>query len=177
MKPQLRYRSLLWTAVVAGVYSLVVCTLLLLDAGRRLAKPPLDEPQFLSLKQRILERPEDEATRTALRTLDFQLRQQYFRQQQFTETGVYLLLGGIGVTVLAARRAAVLHRRLPRPMLPAPGHDPDERLRRLGLAAVGLLVLGLAVAAGVLAAVTPTALPAGPPTHDGPISTADSESQ
>ena len=48
-----------------------------------------------------------------IRTLDLQLRQKYFRQLSRRESGVYLLLGGVAVFVLAATQAARCQRRLP----------------------------------------------------------------
>jgi hypothetical protein len=153
------HRTFAWTALVAATYSLVICGLLIWDAAQRLAKPPLDEPAFVALKQQLTKHPDDAQARQALRELDIQLRGQFFHQQQFTQVGVYLLLGGVMVTLVAARRAAVLHRRIPRPSLPSAAQDPEEPIRRWGVAAVGAIVLGVAATIVLLHVTTPTLLP------------------
>jgi hypothetical protein len=153
------FPSVLLTAVVAGVYSAVVCVLLVFGASHRLAADPQQEPQFLALKKELARQPGNEQLQHELRALDLALRQQYVRRQQFTGVGAYLLLAGIAVTLTTARWAAALRRRLPRPAPPLPGQDADERDSRYGLIAVTVFLLVLVGTAWAMKATHPTQLP------------------
>ncbi len=144
MRLQIRFPAALMTAMVAGVYSLVVCVLLLVDASGRLEKVPHDEARFVALKKELAERPGDQEIQSQIRALDLALREQYFRQQRFTQLGVYLLLGGLTVTLVAARWAANLRRQLPDRVSPDWEGNHDERNSRFGLAAV-VVLMGLLV--------------------------------
>ena len=62
-----------------------------------------------------------------IRQLDLQLRQRYFRQLSQMESGVYLLLGGVAVFVLAVKQGARCQRQLP---MPQPRPDAAEQATR-----------------------------------------------
>ena len=135
--------SLKLTAAVAAVFSLVICALLVVDAANRLTKVPLESPDFLALKEKFAQDPGNEQLKTQIRDLDLALREEYFREQQFTKTGVFLLLGGIGVMLIAWKWAATLRRKLPAPVVKSTGPDSDERLSRNGLWAVAVVMVAL----------------------------------
>ncbi|MBP88072.1 MAG: hypothetical protein CMJ64_15330 [Planctomycetaceae bacterium] len=160
MKALISYRAILTTAIVAAVFSALVCVLLLVDASNRLAKVPLDAPQFVALREQFVEEPNNDALREEIRNLDFALRQEYFREQQFTETGSYLLLGGIALTLIMGKWAATIRRKLPAPKPKESGPDSDERLSRSGLWAVAVLILALFGTTWAMKASSPSALPA-----------------
>ena len=98
-----RSPSLLMTSFVAAVYSLIVCGLLVVDATRRLTKIPLDSPEFLVLKDEFLKEPGNREIQDKVRALDFELRQEYFREQRFTKSGVFLLLAGVIVMLITGK--------------------------------------------------------------------------
>lgn len=143
MKITASQTSLKLTAAVAAVFSLVVCALLVIDAANRLTKIPLESPQFLALKQDFSKDPANEELKQEIRDLDLALRKEYFREQQFTKTGVFLLLGGIGLMLIAGKWAATVERKLPTPVAKSSGPDSDERLSRNGLWAVVVLIVAL----------------------------------
>src|SRR4030042_5501273 len=88
------YRIAVRTAAVAGVFSLVVCALLLYDYSPRRAEHPQDTAIFDALRLHMGQEPEDPKARESIRALDVQLRQEYFRQRTFAMTGAWLWLGG-----------------------------------------------------------------------------------
>ena len=144
------YRVAVGVAAVAGVFCIAVLVLLGADFTRRLVKDPLDSPEFKNLKLQLAQRPQDEKLKTAIRELDLELRDAYFRQRRFTEVGAYLLLAGCVVFLAAARAAATLRRRLPKPsLLPVP-QDTDSAMAAAGRWAVAGLATALVGAAVAL---------------------------
>lgn len=160
MKALFTYRAILTTAIVAAVFSVLVCVLLLVDASNRLAKIPLEAPQFVALREQFVEEPNNDALREEIRNLDLALRQEYFREQRFTEIGSYLLVGGIALTLIMGKWAATMRRRLPTPKPKESGPDSDERLSRSGIWAVAVLIFALLGTTWAMRATAPSALPA-----------------
>ena len=159
MNAILAYRSILMTAVVAGVFSAIVCALMLFDGARRITKVPTDSPEFVAGRERLIAEPDNDELRQDIRDLDLALRREYFREQQFTETGSYLLLGGISLTLIMSRWAATIRRKLPAPKPKELGPDSDERLSRTGPWAVGAVMLVMAGTAWAMNMTYRSALP------------------
>jgi len=144
---------------VAAVFVAVVVALLAWDYGHRLVKDPLDSAEFQVLKKRLAELKQQEQTEAvqrefdetlaAIRAEDFRLRQAYFRQRRFAGRGAWLLLGGIGVLLVAAKALATLRRKLPAPELQAIPQDTELQIARIGrwsVAGLGVLLVAAAVA-------------------------------
>ena len=115
--PRLRGPARSWELVawIAGLFTLLVGAVILFG---HLENPTLEALNSTDLKEhkaRLRENPIDEALKQRIRDLDLQLRARYFRQLARTSSGVYLLLGGAGVFVLAVVRRSALVRRLPMP--------------------------------------------------------------
>jgi len=159
MIPPIRFHSAAATAIVAGLFSLVVCGMLLVDFADRLTKVPLDAPEFVALKSDLANAPGDEKLKEQIRDLDYALRLEYFREQQYTKRGVFLLLAGIVVTLLTGKWAVTLRRKLPTPELKPTGPDVDERLSVSGLWAVGVLMIALGGITWAMNAGYPSPLP------------------
>ncbi|QDV41798.1 outer membrane biogenesis protein BamB [Stieleria neptunia] len=159
MNAYLGFRSILLSAVVAGVFSTLVGAILVIDGMNRLNKVPLEATAFIELRQQFLEQPDNKPLRQEIQSLDLALRQEYFREQRFTERGSYLLLGGVLVTLLLSKWAATLHRRLPRPKPKRPGPDSDEVLSHRGPWAVAAVMLVLVGTTWAMKANHPSVLP------------------
>jgi outer membrane protein assembly factor BamB/polyferredoxin len=145
-----RYRTAVGVAAVAAVFCVVACGLLFLDYRGRQEKTPLDSAQFQSLKARLAEDPKNESLKTEIRQLDLRLRNEYFRQRQFTQLGAWLLLGSGTVFLVAATWAVALRRAPPYPQpLDAP-IDTEAESNRQGRWAVAALAAMVVVAAGAL---------------------------
>ena len=71
------------------------------------AEDPLKSPQLKESKEKLRLNPMDEQLKQRVRQLDLRLRQRYFRQLSQMESGVYLLLGGVVVFVLAVKQGAL----------------------------------------------------------------------
>lgn len=139
-------------ALVAGIFSVVVCTFLLVDHSRRLAKDPLDSPRFQNLRAELAKQPRNEKLKEEIRGMDLELRESYFRQRRFSAIGAWLLLGGLVVSVVAAKSAIALRRKLPMPEAQAAPVDTDSQLARTArwsVAGLGVVLAGSAIALSV----------------------------
>lgn len=149
-----RYQAALASAIVAGVFSLVVIVALAAAHVRtrtdELYKSRSDE--LAALRAALLKAP-DPATaarmKEEIRVRDLQIREDYFAGPAFSKTGGYLLAGGVLVFVIAAIQVAACRKRLP---MPRP--DPDAPRKAVGaqkLARATVVGLGLAIgAAGIV---------------------------
>ncbi|MCA9193852.1 MAG: PQQ-binding-like beta-propeller repeat protein [Planctomycetales bacterium] len=143
MNSLITFRSILHTAIVAGVFSVLVLILLLVDGASRLNKVPMEASQFVELRKQFVEEPNNVELRQQIQVMDLALRQEYFREQHFTVIGSYLLIGGIVLTLIFGKWATILRRKLPKPKPKLPGPDSDELLSHTGLRAVVLLIVAL----------------------------------
>ena len=150
MKWTVRYPTILWTSIVAGLFSLIVCLLLTIDFVGRGKYELFDSPAYLALKAQSKEDPDNEQIQQGVRQLDRQLREAYFRRRRFMATGIYLLLGGVTLTLVTARWAASLHRQLPIPKPVDEELDRETRDQRYSRwAAIGVVTALLIVLSGL----------------------------
>ena len=109
------------------------------------AEDPLKSPQLKEYKEKLRLNPADEQLKQRIRQLDLQLRQRYFRQLSRMESGVYLLLGGVAVFVLAVKQGARYQKRLP---MPKPRPDaPEQSARSAARARWSVAASGAAIGA------------------------------
>jgi outer membrane protein assembly factor BamB len=140
-------RSWRMTAWVAGVFSVLVGVTMIFGRLSIRAEDPLKSPQLKEYKERLGLNPTDEQIKQRIRQLDLQLRQRYFRQLSQMESGVYLLLGGLVVFVLAVKQNARGQRQLP---MPQPTPDVSEQGARSAARARWSVATGGAAIGGVL---------------------------
>ena len=148
MNIPVRYPALVWTAVVAAVFSLIVGLLMTLDFVGRGKFELFDSPEYLQLKQQLKDQPGDEQVQQAIRDLDLHLRDSYFRNRRFLAQGMYMLLGGVVLTLVAARWACSLRRQAYLSATCDPEIDAESASQRYGKwAAVSVvaIVVGRAV--------------------------------
>ena len=134
-------RTAIQCAWVAGVFSALVCLILVFDHGRRLAEDPLNTAEFLELKEKVAADPTNEGLREELRGQDQRLRQDYFRQRDFAQRGTWLLLGGLALTAVSLKTATTLNRKLPMPVARTGSADTESRMTETARRAVAGLVL------------------------------------
>jgi outer membrane protein assembly factor BamB len=131
------------TAWIAGAFSLVLAIGMGIGHLGARAEDPLKSPLLKAYKEKLRLSPADEQSKQRIRALDLQLRQRYFRQLSRTESGVYLVFGGVAVFILATMRAASYQKRLPAPGPKVQDHAQAAReaaSARWSAAAVGVAV-------------------------------------
>ena len=143
-----------WTAIVAGAFSLIVCAALVWNHRQAQQADPLDSAELAVLAEEIARRPGDESLALRYRTIELGLRKEHFRREAFATRGSYLLLGGAAVFVAALGVAAWRRRKPPMPsrQRPPAGHDALRAGRaRWSVGALGGALCGAAIALAIIA--------------------------
>lgn len=115
MRISVRYQTLVGTAVVATIFTVIVSLLMTVDFVRRGKYELFDTPEYLDLKQQLKDRPGDVQLQQAIRELDQELRAKYFRNREFLATGMHMLLGGAAVALITARWAMTVRGAMSQP--------------------------------------------------------------
>jgi outer membrane protein assembly factor BamB len=100
------------SALAAGLFCLVVSTLMIATAIRIATVETVDNPALVDLRSRYSEDEGNEALRDEIRTLDLLARKPFFSRQWQLRVGGYLLLGGAVVFLLSVLTIGVMTRRL-----------------------------------------------------------------
>jgi outer membrane protein assembly factor BamB len=159
MKDDNNYRLTTLTAAIAGVFSLIVCALLLYDYGWRGHGDPLENQSFQTLKAALAKQPDNEELKSLIRDHDLQLRQEYFRHRAFTVIGAFLLIGGVAIFLASAKTAVTLRRKLPQPHPLGSSPDIESRWTQIGRRAVGVFALVLVATAIAISFLTHLEIP------------------
>lgn len=136
------------SSYVAAVFISLVALLLLWDFSGRLVKDPLDSDAYRQLRGQLAGSQDDTALRETIRVEDVRLRENYFRQRRFTQTGGWLALAGALVLLISIKAAATLQRKLPSPSPAEPPHDRETRrsnAARWAVAGLGVVLVGAGV--------------------------------
>ena len=136
-------------AWIAGAFTLLVGVVMIAGHIGTRAEDPLKSPLLKEYKEKLRLNPADEQMKQRIRALDLQLRQKYFTQLVRTQSGVYLLLGGVAMFVLAATQVARYRRRPTSPV--AKPEDPQQSRRAAATARWSVAAAGLAFAGFLLA--------------------------
>jgi outer membrane protein assembly factor BamB/uncharacterized protein YneF (UPF0154 family) len=88
-------------AVIAGIFSFVICILLVANYIQIKKADPVNMKVINALVDRLNQNPSDSQLRDEIRTLDLLSRKAYFTNQWQIRTGGYLMLFGIALMVIA----------------------------------------------------------------------------
>lgn len=133
-------------AVIAGIFSALVIGLLLINYLRSVKMSPLQPARITSLQVQLAKDPTNEQIKQEIRQIDLQLRREYFHSLDFTRLGIYFLIGGIAVYLLAWESVRRYRQQLPVPR-PDAGQSTwvDAALGRRSVTALGLIFAGMLV--------------------------------
>ncbi len=115
MEDKSRIQLLHSTALISGVFCLVVSLLLLLNYLQFSSKEPLESKAMEVLLERLKEDPGSEQLKEDIRDLDMLARKAYFNSQWQIRTGSYLLLFGAIVFAVSLRYYHSLRAKIPEP--------------------------------------------------------------
>jgi outer membrane protein assembly factor BamB len=119
-KPGPWYQCAVATAVLSAVFSIVVCSFMLMNYGRSKMVGTADETAMADLKSEIRNKPDDEQLLSRIRQFDLSLRQQRIRALDRARKGSYLLLSGVIIFIISLRFAIKFKSK---PPAPQPGAD------------------------------------------------------
>ncbi len=110
-------------AVVSGLFSLIVCILLIANYLQIKALDPINQPELLALRAQLAESSDpDPVLVQQVRAMDLLARKAFFTSQAHLRMGGQLLLGGVVVFLIALKLAGRWA-----PQLPAPGEGEDPQ--------------------------------------------------
>jgi outer membrane protein assembly factor BamB len=132
-------------AVVAAVFSLVLCTLLILNYVQLERTDPLNSPALERLIERLADDPEDTELREQIRALDLLARRAYFSRLWQIRTAALMLLLSVAVLLVSLKVLTGGRQKL-----------PEERRklsdwRSASLTRIGVIAAGAVILAGGLA--------------------------
>jgi outer membrane protein assembly factor BamB len=113
-------------AVVAGVFCLIVCVLMVTTYIRLRASHPLESTLIQSYVDRLTDAPENESLKKEIRSLDLLARRAFFTGLWQIRVGSYLILGSVAVMLICLKLAAAYGKKPPAPV--AAGPSPDESI-------------------------------------------------
>jgi outer membrane protein assembly factor BamB len=136
------------TAIVTAIFSLIVCTFLLMNLGRSRMVGTPNEAKLVDLRTEIRNDPNNEQLLSRMREFDAENRRQRIRALDLSHKGSYLLLVGLVVFIISLRIAVEFKKRQPAPQ-PKPDQLKEQtrstRLSRWTMG-IGLLILGSSAA-------------------------------
>ena len=143
----LPYQVIKGVGLVAGVFSLVVCILLIANNLSLKKTDPIHSPALQTLMEELKTNPKDQALREEIRELDQIARRAFFTSQRFNRLGIYMLVGGLVVMVIAFKSLEAFKVTPPYPDSTDSKDDIVENARwaRKSVAAVGLVLAGFAL--------------------------------
>ena len=133
------YRTFVWIAVVGGIFSVIVCALLISNYIQGKTEEPLESAELIELRTMLRDQPNDESLKERIRSVDLQLREEYFRRRQFSTYGAYLLIGGVAVFLIGLKSALEFRKKLPMPQ-PAE-QDGESRMAKMSRWSIGIFAL------------------------------------
>jgi outer membrane protein assembly factor BamB len=142
-------RAWLVSAGVAGLFLFIVGVTIIVTHLISRTGDPLQSTEFIAAKEQLRANPKDEKLKEQIRKLDLQLRSSYFRQLAIKRNGVWFLLGGGMLLVVATTQLVRFGTRLPNPHPRANAASEAARATRLGRWAV--TASGFVIASGLLA--------------------------
>jgi len=159
------YQAALRSAVVGGVFSVIVLVLLVVNYLQIKVLDPLRAERLEMMKVKFIGESTSTELLSEIRQLDLDIRRDRIRRQVFSRRGGYLLLGGLAVFVIGLKWTATLRKRLP-----MPGAVGDKQARQvraaamarwsvtagLGLFAVAALIIALAPQVDLVEDVAPS---------------------
>jgi len=141
--------SLNRTTWIAAGFTLVVAIAMLYQHYTAAERDPWKSPQLLALKEKLRAAPTDESLRSEIRRLDLEFRQRYFRRLGLNVMGGWLLVGGAGVLLFAAKNSWRLLQ--PPPMPPRRGSMGKIPPPRVSLSRWSVVGFGALVGTGLVA--------------------------
>ena len=132
---------------VAGIFSLVVCALIIANNLSLKKTDPIHSPALQVLVEQLKGEPKNETLREEIRELDQIARRAFFTSQHFNRLGIYLLVGGLVVMVIALKSLEAFKTVPPYPDSSDPKDDIVENAAwaRKAVTAVGLVLVGFAL--------------------------------
>ncbi len=143
----LAFQLLTGLAWISGIFSLVVCCLIIAYNVNLKKADPIHSPALLILKEKLQTDKNNEVLIEEIRELDLLARQSFFTHQHFNRMAIYMLVGGLVIFVISLKSIEAYKGVPPFPDSSDPKDDIVERANwaRKAVTAVGLVLAGFAL--------------------------------
>lgn len=147
----IQYRLIRGTGLVAAVFSVVVCVLIIANFFTLKRSDPIHSAALITLTEQLKANPRDEALKEQIRELDYLARRAFFSSQHFNQVATYLLLGGLAVMIVAFKTMEAQQKRFPYPNSRDPKDDliANAKWARKAVTVAGLLLVGFALSLAI----------------------------
>lgn len=132
--------------IVSGLFSLLVCIIILLNYLQLRSANPLNSLQLEELVRQYRENPGDDTLKKEIREFDLLIRKAFFTQRWHIQTGGYLFIAGFSLFFVSFSVNQMLKKKPPRPA----GNPVPEKIRKSRF----LSRIGIAVVSGCLLIIT-----------------------
>lgn len=122
------YQTAVNSAVVAGVFALIVLALLVVNYVQIKVVDPVRAEKLEIMKLKLADQLDNQELLTKIRETDLQIRRDKIQRLAFAHRGGWLLLGSLAVFLIAVKYAVSCRKRLPAPQ--APSGAGDEQVRQ-----------------------------------------------
>ena len=136
-------------AVIAGIFSITVALLLLLNFWQVSKSDPIESKALVALVERLKQESNNEELKIEIRNFDLLARKAYFNSQWQVKTGAYLLLFGAIVLAFALRVYYSAKSKIEPPDIVLENEIASRILAQKGIVIVGAVVLVLAFGASL----------------------------
>jgi len=99
-------------AIVAGVFTFLVCVLMISNHFRMAKIDPIHSPSLERMIHESEQNPHDEQLKEEIRELDLLARRAFFSSTSFNKIGVYLLLAGIALLFISLKTLATFNKKI-----------------------------------------------------------------
>ncbi len=138
------------TAYIAGIFSIIISSIMLLNYWQLVSSDPLESEALKSLVERLQEDTSNEELKHEIRNLDLMARNAYFTNRWQIRSGSYLLVAGIVITVIALRVYYASKAEIIKPDEHEASLDIELFISRQWIIYTVMLVFGLALIASFL---------------------------
>lgn len=138
------------TAYLSGIFSLIICMVMLLNYRQLVTTDPLESELLKTMVERLQENTSNEALKTEIRQLDLMARNAYFTNQWQIRSGTFLLIGGIIVMVISLRIYYSYKTKISIATTPPVALDIEQLISRKWILYTIGIIFGLALLASFL---------------------------
>ncbi len=109
------YKTLKWLAIVSGILTFIIFSLLILNYIQFKLSDPLNSKELLELKAKLTKQPGDISIKENIRELDLQLRKEYFKRREFSRFGSYFLIVSVIIFLISSKSYYDHYKKIPMP--------------------------------------------------------------
>jgi outer membrane protein assembly factor BamB len=150
LTPISKQKLTLRIAFIAGIFSVIVATIMLLNYWQLKRSDPLESKLMENLVKQLESNRQDETLKEEIRNLDLMARKAYFTKQWQIRTGGYLLVGSMVLLVMALRIFHSLRSRITEPVTTESSLKIELLISQRWILSVIFLIFGFAVIAAFL---------------------------